>query len=113
LYLAEGGELMEYYGAAPATGFAIGAVLMDQEVKRTGSAAERRQGPRRGLSRMEGAIYVGVSATLFDEMVKDGRMPKPKRINGRVVWDIWALDEAFSELPDQDGHKAGGSWDVT
>jgi len=86
---------------------------MDQEVKTTGSAAERRQGPRRGLSRMESAIYVGVSPTLFDEMVKDGRMPKPKRINGRVVWDIWALDEAFSELPDENGRKAGGSWDIT
>jgi len=86
---------------------------MDQEARTTGFAADKRQSPRRGLSRAESAIYVGVSVTLFDEMVKDGRMPKPKRINGRVVWDIWALDEAFSELPDEHGGKAGGSWDIT
>jgi hypothetical protein len=38
-------------------------------------------------------------------MVKDGRMPKPKRINGRVVWDIRALDEGFEALPDEDARK--------
>jgi hypothetical protein len=27
-------------------------------------------------------------------------MPKPKRINGRVVWDRHQLDEAFEALPD-------------
>jgi predicted DNA-binding transcriptional regulator AlpA len=54
----------------------------------------------RGLSRIEAAAYVGVSASLFDEMVKDGRMPQPKRINSRVVWDRRRLDEAFDELPD-------------
>src|SRR5215475_14227879 len=41
----------------------------------------------RGLSREEAARYVGVGTTKFDELVKDGRMPKPKRIDGRVVWD--------------------------
>ena len=28
--------------------------------------------PRRGLSRQEGALYIGVSASLFDELVKSG-----------------------------------------
>jgi predicted DNA-binding transcriptional regulator AlpA len=32
-------------------------------------------------------------------MVKDGRMPSPKRINGRVVWDRKLIDQAFDELP--------------
>jgi predicted DNA-binding transcriptional regulator AlpA len=54
----------------------------------------------RGLSRVQAAAYIGVSPSLFDEMVKDGRMPKPKRINGRVVWDRLQLDAAFAELPD-------------
>lgn len=55
--------------------------------------------PPRGLSRVQAAAYIGVSASLFDEMVNDGRMPKPKRINGRVVWDRLQLDAAFAELP--------------
>jgi len=27
-------------------------------------------------------------------------MPKPKRINSRIVWDRQQLDEAFEVLPD-------------
>jgi hypothetical protein len=36
---------------------------------------------------------------LFDDMVKDGRMPQPKRINSRTVWDRRQLDAAFDQLP--------------
>ena len=46
-------------------------------------------------------IYVGVGLTKFDEMVCDGRMPKPVRIDGRVVWDRYRLDDAFEALSDQ------------
>ena len=56
--------------------------------------------PPRGLSRVQAAIYIGVSPTLFDVMVGDGRMPKAARINTRLVWDRWRLDEAFAALPD-------------
>jgi excisionase family DNA binding protein len=52
----------------------------------------------RGLSRQQAAEYIGVSATKFDELVKDGRMPKPKQIDGRIVWDRVLLDEAFEAL---------------
>lgn len=58
--------------------------------------------PPRGLSREEAARYVGVGTSLFDEMVRDRRMPKPKLINSRVVWDRAKLDMAFSELPGDD-----------
>lgn len=57
--------------------------------------------PPRGLSRDEAARYVGVGTTKFDEMVADKRMPKPKRIDGRTVWDRIAIDAAFSELPSE------------
>ncbi len=56
----------------------------------------------RGLSRVQSAAYVGVGPTKFDEMVKDGRMPKPKQIDGRNVWDRLALDAAFAALPSDD-----------
>ena len=64
------------------------------------SQARKAATPRRGLSRVDSAIYIGVGATKFDEMVDDGRMPKPKRIDARVLWDIKALDLAFDDLPD-------------
>lgn len=60
--------------------------------------------PPRGLSREEAARYVGVGTTKFDEMVADGRMPRPKRVDGRTVWDRIALDAAFTDLPDENGN---------
>jgi predicted DNA-binding transcriptional regulator AlpA len=65
--------------------------------------------PPRGLSRVQSAAYIGVSPTLFDEMVDDGRMPKPIRINSRVLWDRLQLDEAFAALSD-DGSNGDDPW---
>lgn len=65
----------------------------------------------RGLSRVEAAAYIGVSPSLFDEMVEDRRMPKPKVINSRTVWDRLQLDASFSALPDKDGAAEGNPWD--
>ena len=66
-------------------------------VQRTDSIAY----PPRGLCREEAARYIGVGTTKFDEMVADRRMPKPKKVDGRVVWDRLALDAAFSDLPEE------------
>jgi predicted DNA-binding transcriptional regulator AlpA len=65
--------------------------------------------PPRGLSREEAAAYVGISPSLFDTLVKDSRMPAPKRINARTVWDRLQLDAAFAALPG-DGAPAN-PWD--
>ncbi|MFG1297535.1 hypothetical protein [Xanthobacter variabilis] len=66
----------------------------------------------RGLCRVEAAAYVGVSPTKFDEMVSDRRMPLAKRIDGRKVWDIRALDIAFDGLPEDGSATDGPSpWD--
>lgn len=54
--------------------------------------------PPRGLSRAQAAEYVGVGCSKFDEMIADGRMPKPKRIDSRCVWDRVQLDQAFGAL---------------
>jgi hypothetical protein len=42
-------------------------------------------------------------------MVEDGRMPKPKRIDGRTVWDRIKLDEAFAALGEHGAPK--NEWD--
>ena len=63
----------------------------------------------RGLSRVQAAEYIGVGVTKFDEMVDDGRMPRPKRIDGRLVWDRIKLDEAFDALDDDARPK--NEWD--
>ena len=61
--------------------------------------------PPRGLSREAAAAYVGVSPSKFDALVSDRRMPKPKRVDGRRIWDRHALDSAFDALDDEDGNR--------
>lgn len=62
----------------------------------------------RGLRREQAAAYVGVSARKFDEMVHDGRMPKPKIVDACRVWDRRGLDNAFDDLPSV---EAANPWD--
>jgi predicted DNA-binding transcriptional regulator AlpA len=59
--------------------------------------------PPRGLSREEAARYVGVGITLFDELVADHRMPKPRVVNTRLIWDRAELDLYFTDLTRRDG----------
>lgn len=64
------------------------------------------------LSRVEGAAYAGVSPSTFDRMIGDGLMPGPKRIYGRVLWDVRALDAAIDDLPGQDvSPQSVNPWD--
>jgi predicted DNA-binding transcriptional regulator AlpA len=63
--------------------------------------------PRRGLSREEAATYIGVSPSLFDQLVKSGAMPKPIHIKSRTVWDVHQLDEYFEEFYTPNGNP----WD--
>ena len=56
--------------------------------------------PPRGLSREEAARYIGVSATTFDRLIAEGRMPKPLRVGKRTIWDRVKLGLAFSALDD-------------
>ena len=73
--------------------------------------SEIRPVPRRGLSREEAAMYVGVSAGKFDQLVGDGRMPTPRRIDRRKVWDVHDLDVAFDALPSENPGSQGSTWD--
>jgi excisionase family DNA binding protein len=63
-----------------------------------------------GLSREEAAEYVGVGTSLFDAMVKDGRMPKPKHIGARRIFDRHQLDAAFAALPSEGEPAAVNPW---
>jgi predicted DNA-binding transcriptional regulator AlpA len=64
---------------------------------------------RRCLRRPEAAEYVGVSPRKFDQLVADGRMPKPARFDGVVVWDLRKIDLALDSLFEDD--DATNPWD--
>lgn len=63
---------------------------------------ERAYAPR-GLRRPAAADWVGMSPTKFDELVREGLMPRGKLVRGCRVWDRYELDIAFENLPDEDG----------
>ncbi|WP_281857094.1 helix-turn-helix transcriptional regulator [Litoreibacter halocynthiae] len=87
----------DYVLTQAATSLILAAEALEKASLGTNKAA-KPAGPRRGLSRVEAAEYIGVSPTLFDTLVKAKQMPKPVRAMSRVIWDIRALDDAFTEL---------------
>jgi hypothetical protein len=58
-------------------------------------------------------LFVGISETLFREMVQEGVMPRPRQIRSRLLWDTDELVLAFKSLPRQ-GEEAAPAlkgWD--
>jgi predicted DNA-binding transcriptional regulator AlpA len=55
----------------------------------------------RGLRRAEAARYLGVSSSKFDDMVQDGRMPRPFHVDACTIWDVQDLDRAIDALKDE------------
>lgn len=47
----------------------------------------------------EAAAFIGVGLSLFLRMVGDGRMPGPRRADGRRIWDADEVAIAFRRLP--------------
>nr|CAD6410822.1 transcriptional regulator [Rhizobium sp. Q54] len=58
--------------------------------------------PPLGVNREQAAALVGISVSLFDKAVMAGTMPKPRKIGGRLVYDVTEIAEAFRNLPHQE-----------
>jgi predicted DNA-binding transcriptional regulator AlpA len=56
-----------------------------------------------GMSAAEAARFLGIGTTLFLELVKERRMPRPRVIRSRRVWDRLEITNAFFELPHEGG----------
>ena len=52
-----------------------------------------------GLRRERASLYVGMSPSKFDELVRQGVMPRPRRIDRCVIWIRDELDAALFSLP--------------
>lgn len=55
-----------------------------------------------GLSRVQAAVFVGVSPTTFDQMVENGSMPKAFRVGSRAIWSRRRVEEYFAALDKED-----------
>jgi predicted DNA-binding transcriptional regulator AlpA len=67
--------------------------------------------PPLGLRREAAAEFVCVSASKFDAMVRDGRMPRPMHIDGITTWDVDQLRAAWAQLRDQANAGGTNEWD--
>ena len=60
---------------------------------------------RFALRRGEAAAALGISPGLFDTWVRDGLMPKGKKIGGVVLWDADRVHARWQEIA-EDGDVA-------
>jgi hypothetical protein len=64
------------------------------------------------VGREAAAAYLSVCPNKFDQMVRDGRMPRPRRIDARKVWLVPELDGAADNLPvDDEDASRDTTWD--
>ena len=52
-----------------------------------------------GVSREQAAALIGISASLFDRLISEGKMPDARVLHSRLVWDVAEVIEAFRALP--------------
>lgn len=65
----------------------------------------------RGLSREEAASYVGLGTSFFDQLIAEGKLPKPIRLGKRTIWDLRDLDAAFDSFKDSMPDLEPNEWD--
>jgi predicted DNA-binding transcriptional regulator AlpA len=63
------------------------------------------------VSREAAAALLGVSAAFFDRLVKDGRMPQPREVDGRVLWDSEEVRAAWRAIPRRGARAEVNEWD--
>jgi hypothetical protein len=67
---------------------------------------------RRGLSRIEAAMYLGISASKFDELRSAGQVGPAKILGDRKLFDIEMLDRFFEALRDEHDDTDDDDWTV-
>jgi predicted DNA-binding transcriptional regulator AlpA len=64
-----------------------------------------------GLDRVECAAFIGVGVTTFDQLVREGIMPQPRTIKGRLVWHRTEIEKAFAALPVRAAERRATGWE--
>jgi predicted DNA-binding transcriptional regulator AlpA len=63
-----------------------------------------------GLGELEAAAAIGISASKFRALISEKRMPSPRRLDGRKIWDVDELRAAFKALPRDKETEEPDSW---
>jgi predicted DNA-binding transcriptional regulator AlpA len=59
--------------------------------------------PPRGMRADQACAYVGTGKSKFLQLVDEGRMPQPVRIDGVVTWDRHELDAFYDQFKTPEG----------
>ncbi|RWN61444.1 MAG: hypothetical protein EOR99_31015 [Mesorhizobium sp.] len=52
-----------------------------------------------GINRDQPAALIGIGPSLFDRLIIARKMPEPRPIAGRLIWDVEEVAAAFRALP--------------
>lgn len=63
-----------------------------------------------GLSATQAAEAVGVGLTTFLQLVEEGKMPRPRCIRSRKLWDVDEVRECFKALPHDKQIEEANTW---
>lgn len=61
--------------------------------------------PRFAMRRDEAAASLGISATKFDELVADGRMPRAIKVDAMRLYDAEQVRDAWLRIRDAEPHN--------
>ena len=64
------------------------------------------------VSRETAAELLGVSPNHFDKLVKGGKLPEARALDGRILWDSSELRAAWRAMPRRGQQSAGNEWDT-
>jgi predicted DNA-binding transcriptional regulator AlpA len=67
--------------------------------------------PRFALRRDEAAASLAISETTFEAWIKLKRMPKGRKIDGVMLWDVQEIREYWYRLRDNEGEPKSNPFD--
>jgi predicted DNA-binding transcriptional regulator AlpA len=63
------------------------------------------------VSRETAAQLLGISAGTFDKLVKTGKLPEPREVESRILWDSKEIEAAWRAMPRRGQPATVNEWD--
>lgn len=71
----------------------------------TDKLSDRLAYPPRAFRAERAAAYLAMGKSKFLELVDEGRLPQPIRIDGITTWDRLELDAAYERMKQEEGES--------
>ena len=64
------------------------------------------------VSRDTGAALLGISGGTFDKLVRAGKLPEPREVESRILWDAKEIEAAWRAMPKRGQPSTSNEWDT-